>query len=77
MPYTCPHCGKDITRIVEEAFRAQRSAAGKARTDKKTSAQKSNMARLNASYSAEKRKAAAQKRLETLKAKREAEVNKI
>ena len=67
--YTCPHCGKDITQIVDAAFREQRSAAGKAKTEKKTAAQKANMAKLNSKYTPAKRKAAAQKRLETLKKK--------
>jgi len=69
--YTCPHCGKDITAIIDQAFRNQRSQAGKAKTAKKTAAQRSNMARLNAAYSPEKRKAAAEKRRATMEAKKE------
>ena len=67
----CPHCGEDITAIVEEELRKLRSAAGSVRTAKKTSAQRANMAKLNSSYTSEKRKAAAQKRLETLRRKKE------
>lgn len=67
----CPHCGEDITAIIEEELRKQRSAAGSVKTEKKQKAQKANMAKLNAAYSTEKRKAAAQKRLETLRRKKE------
>ena len=73
MGLTCPHCGKDITDIIEEELRKMRSAAGKIKTDKKQQAQRSNMEKLNAAYSAEKRKAAALKRLETLRKKKELE----
>ena len=65
----CPHCGADITQIVQEVFRAQRSDAGKAKTAKKTAAQRSNMVKLNAAYTPEKRKAAAEKRRATMEAK--------
>ncbi len=68
--YQCPHCGADITSIVQEVFRAQRSDAGKARTAKKTAAQRSNMKKLNAAYTPEKRKAAAEKRRATMAAKK-------
>lgn len=67
----CPHCGEDITAIIKEELYRMRSAAGSVRTDKKQKAQKANMAKLNAAYSPEKRKAAAQKRLETLRRKKE------
>ena len=68
--YQCPHCGADITSVIENAFFAQRSDAGKARTAKKTAAQRSNMAKLNAAYTPEKRKAAAEKRRATMEAKK-------
>lgn len=64
--YKCPCCGADITQIVQAAFFAQRSDAGKARTAKKTAAQRSNMKKLNAAYTPEKRKAAAEKRRATI-----------
>ena len=67
--FTCPHCGHDITDLVEAAFHAQRSAAGKAKTEKKLTAQRRNMAKLNESYTAEKRNAAAEKRRQTMAAK--------
>ena len=70
---TCPHCGEDISAIVEEELRKLRSAAGSVRTAKKTSAQRANMAKLNSSYTPEKRKAAAQKRRETMRRKKEQE----
>ena len=69
---TCPHCGGDITGIVEAAFRAQRSAAGSAKTEQKTAAQRRNMAKLNDGYTPEKRAAAAEKRRATMAAKRAA-----
>lgn len=68
--FKCPCCGADITQIVNDAFHAQRSSAGKARTTKKTAAQKSNMQRLNSAYTPEKRKAAAEKRRATMEAKK-------
>ena len=71
--FKCPCCGADITQIVQCAFFAQRSDAGKARTAKKTAAQRSNMAKLNAAYTPEKRKAAAEKRRATLAAKKRQE----
>lgn len=67
----CPHCGMDIAAIVQEELRKLYSAAGSVKTEKKQRAQRSNMAKLNAAYSPEKRKAAAQKRLETLRRKKE------
>lgn len=67
----CPHCGKDITVILEEEIRKLRSAAGSVVTKKKQAAQRKNMEKLNAGYSPEKRKAAAQKRLETMRRKKE------
>ncbi len=70
--YTCPHCGKDITAIIEQAFFDQRSKAGVARTTKKLLAQRSNMAKLNSAYTPEKRKAAAEKRRATMEAKKKA-----
>ena len=69
--FKCPCCGADITPVIEDAFRAQRSSAGKARTAKKTAAQRSNMAKLNAAYTPEKRKAAAEKRRTTMAAKKQ------
>lgn len=71
MPHHCPHCGKDISEIIEQELYQMRSAAGSVRTEKKQEAQKANMAKLNAAYSTEKRKAAAQKRLETMRRKKE------
>lgn len=71
--YQCPCCGADITPVIEDAFRAQRSDAGKAKTAKKTAAQRSNMAKLNAAYTPEKRKAAAEKRRATMEAKHKGE----
>lgn len=70
---TCPHCGEDISAIIEEELRKLRSAAGSVRTAKKTNAQRANMAKLNSSYTPEKRAAAAQKRLETMRRKKEQE----
>ena len=69
--FKCPCCGADITQIIQDAVRAQRSSAGKAKTAKKTAAQKSNMERLNAAYTPEKRKAAAEKRRATMEAKKQ------
>ena len=65
--FICPHCGEEI----DASYIA--SEFGKAKTAKKLSAQQSNMAKLNAAYTPEKRKAAAQKRLATLAAKKAAE----
>ena len=62
----CPHCGEEI----DASYIA--SEFDKAKTAKKLSAQQSNMAKLNADYTPEKRKAAAQKRLATLAAKKAA-----
>jgi len=73
--FKCPCCGADITQIVDDAFRAQRSTAGKAKTAKKTAAQRFNMDRLNKAYTPEKRKAAAEKRRATMEAKKAAEKN--
>lgn len=70
--FKCPCCGADITAVVDQAFRAQRSQAGRAKTAKKTAAQRSNMAKLNSSYTPEKRKAAAEKRRATMEAKKKA-----
>ena len=64
--FICPHCGKEI----DASYIA--SEFGKAKTAKKLSAQQSNMAKLNAASPPEKRKAAAQKRLATLAAKKAA-----
>lgn len=64
--FICPHCGEEI----DASYIA--SSMGKNKTAKKLSAQQSNMAKLNAAYTPEKRKAAAQKRLATLAAKKAA-----
>lgn len=69
----CPHCGADITDQVHELYAAElrkrAATGGKVRTDKKLTAQRANMAKLNASYTAEKRRAAAEKRRATMAAK--------
>lgn len=69
----CPHCGKEITELLQEELRKLRSQAGKTRTAKKKAAAQNNVAKINAAYTAEKRAAAAQKRLETLRKKKELE----
>ena len=71
MQFVCPCCGKDITDAVKEILRKNCSAAGSAKTARKTAAQKKNMAKLNAAYTPEKRAAAAQKRLATLARKKQ------
>ena len=71
---TCPHCGQDITDAVHELYAAElrkrAAAGGKAKTEKKLDAQRRNIAKLNAGYTAEKRIAAAEKRRATMAAKK-------
>lgn len=69
--FICPHCGEEIDASYIASSMGKKG--GKAKTAKKLSAQQSNMAKLNAAYTPEKRKAAAQKRLATLAAKKAAE----
>ena len=73
---TCPHCGGDITDALQEWYAAElrkrAATGGKAKTDKKLAAQRRNMEKLNATYTAEKRRAAAEKRRATMAAKRAA-----
>lgn len=70
----CPHCGHDITEAAQEWYadklRERAAVGGKAKTEKKLTAQRSNMAKLNASYTAEKRAVAAEKRRQTMAAKK-------
>lgn len=74
MIYKCPCCGADVSAVIEDAFREQRSAAGKTKTKKKSEASAQNMRKAaaiaNASYTPEKRAAAAQKRLATIARKK-------
>lgn len=53
-----------------DLIRAAMSELGKIRTEKKTAAQKRNAAKMNSTYSPEKRAAAAKKRLETMARKK-------
>lgn len=73
---TCPHCGRDITEAAQEWYagklRERAATGGKATTEKKLTAQRRNMARLNAAYTPDKRAAAAEKRRQTMAAKRAA-----
>ena len=59
------------SRVVKEILRETLSKAGSVKTEKKTVAQKANMAKLNVSYTTEQRKAAAKKAWERRKAKQE------
>lgn len=63
-----------VARLAVKAASAEHlRAAGKVRTEAQTAARRKNIARLNAGYTPEKRAAAAQKRLETLRRKKAAE----
>lgn len=66
----CPHCGGDLTEFVSGLQSERGKTGGSKRTEAKLTAQRDNMAKLNAAYTAEKRKAAAAKRLETLRKKK-------
>jgi hypothetical protein len=72
--HICPHCGGDLTEFVSELQSERGRTGGKIggakRTVAKLNAQRDNMAKLNAAYTPEKRKAAAAKRLETLRKKK-------
>jgi hypothetical protein len=68
----CPCCGEKIPpEVVKEILRETLSKAGSVKTEKKTVAQKANMAKLNAGYTTEQRKSAAKKAWERRKAKQE------
>ena len=70
----CPWCGKEIPpEVVKEILRETLAKAGSVKTEKKTVAQKANMAKLNANYTTEQRKAAAKKAWERRRAKKEQE----
>lgn len=68
--HICPHCGGDLTDFLSELQAERGKTGGSKRTEAKLTAQRDNMAKLNAAYTAEKRKAAAAKRLETLRKKK-------
>lgn len=68
--HICPHCGGDLTEFVAGLQAERGKTGGSKRTEAKLTAQRDNMAKLNAAYSPEKRKAAAAKRLETLRKKK-------
>ncbi len=72
----CPCCGAEISAVVAEALKAVSAKGGRAKTEAKTASSRANMlkaaAAANAAYTPEKRKAAAQKRLATLAAKKQA-----
>lgn len=67
--HICPHCGGDLTEFVSGLQAERGKTGGSKRTEAKLNAQRDNMAKLNAAYTPEKRKAAAAKRLETLRKK--------
>ena len=70
----CPHCGEEIEiDPAAEMGKMGGTISGKMKTKKQILARKDNAAKLNAAYTPEKRKAAAQKRLATLAAKKAAE----
>lgn len=68
--HICPHCGGDLTEFVSGLQSERGKIGGAKRTEAKLNAQRDNMAKLNAGYTPEKRKAAAAKRLETLRKKK-------
>lgn len=67
--YTCPCCGADLTELIRQADSEKHRAAGKVITERGTAARRANAARMNAAYTLEKRRAAAQKRLATIREK--------
>lgn len=69
--HICPHCGGDLTEFVVGLQSERGKAGGSRRTEAKLNAQRDNMAKLNAAYTPEKRKAAAAKRAETMRKKKE------
>lgn len=68
--YICPHCGEDLAEYISELMAAKGKKGGSTRTEKKSAAGRDNMAKLNASYSPEKRAIAARKRMETMARKK-------
>ena len=68
--HICPHCGGDLTEFAAGLQAERGKVGGSRRTEAKLTAQRDNMAKLNAAYTPEKRKAAAAKRLETLRKKK-------
>jgi hypothetical protein len=68
--HICPHCGGDLTEFVSGLQSERGKTGGAKRTEAKLTAQRDNMAKLNAAYTPEKRKAAAAKRLKTLRKKK-------
>ncbi|MBE6377219.1 MAG: hypothetical protein E7051_00195 [Lentisphaerae bacterium] len=69
--HICPHCGGDLSEFVSDLQRNRGKVGGSQRTTAKLAAQRDNMAKLNALYTLEKRKAAAAKRAETMRKKKE------
>lgn len=67
--YTCPCCGADLTELIRQADSEKHRAAGKVITARGTAARRENAARMNAAYTPAKRRAAAQKRLATIREK--------
>lgn len=68
--YICPHCGENLAEYISALMAAKGKKGGSSRSEKKSTAGKRNMAKLNAAYTPEKRAAAAIKRLETMKIKK-------